>query len=275
MKKAIPLVLLIFFLAIATLKAQVLNVSEVIQEHDQWCWAGVTACVLDYYDVNTSQCSIAEYTRSVATWHNFGTTNCCVNAEQGCDFWNYNWGYAGSIQDILVHFAYLSNTGISSALSLQNITSNIQANRLFIIRWGWTGGGGHFIVGHGITGNNVYYMNPWRGEGKKVSTYAWLCSGDNHTWTSTNILTNVGIDSIKNNKIFKVSPNPVNSELNIEFSGNTENIPFEILNTMGQVVYKGNLKEKTIVQTNNFAPGMYLIKLENGKTFEFKKIIKE
>jgi hypothetical protein len=49
---------------------------------------------------------------------------------------------------------------------------------------------------------------------------------------------------------------------------------FEILNAIGQLVFKGNLVEKTTVQTSNFTPGVYLIKLENGKTFEFKKILK-
>ena len=49
----------------------------------------------------------------------------------------------------------------------------------------------------------------------------------------------------------------------------------EILNQIGQVVYKGNMREKVILKTTNFPAGVYLIKLENGKTFKFKKIIKE
>jgi len=50
---------------------------------------------------------------------------------------------------------------------------------------------------------------------------------------------------------------------------------FEILNSIGQVVHKGSLVEKTVVQTNSFSSGVYLIKLENGKTYEIKKIVKE
>jgi hypothetical protein len=38
---------------------------------------------------------------------------------------------------------------------------------------------------------------------------------------------------------------------------------------------KGNFFEKTIIQTSNFVPGPYLIKLESGKTYEFRKIVKE
>ena len=72
-----------------------------------------------------------------------------------------------------------------------------------------------------------------------------------------------------------IYPNPVTNELIVENKGNTEKINFEILNSIGQVVFKGNLIEKIVVQTAKFATGVYLIKLENGKTFEFKKIIKE
>jgi hypothetical protein len=61
----------------------------------------------------------------------------------------------------------------------------------------------------------------------------------------------------------------------IEIEGNSEPVNFEILNARGQVVFKGNLVEKTTVQTSNFAPGVYLIKFISDKTFELKKIIKE
>jgi len=83
-----------------------------------------------------------------------------------------------------------------------------------------------------------------------------------------------GLESLENNKNYKIYPNPVSNELIIEIKGNKETINFEILNSIGQVVFKGNVLEKTVVNTNNLAPGVYLIKLKSGKTFEFKKIIK-
>lgn len=98
------------------------------------------------------------------------------------------------------------------------------------------------------------------------------CSSD-----SSNILhyDNTGIDAINNNKNIKVYPNPFNNELIIEMQGNKEKLDFEILNSIGQSVYKGKLIDKTIVQTFDFAGGVYLIKLNNGKTYQFKKIVKE
>lgn len=75
--------------------------------------------------------------------------------------------------------------------------------------------------------------------------------------------------------LFNVYPNPVTDEFTIEMNGNVKPLNFEIINTVGQVVYKGNITEKTKVQTENFAPGIYTIKLENGKSFEFNKMMKK
>jgi hypothetical protein len=83
-----------------------------------------------------------------------------------------------------------------------------------------------------------------------------------------------GIKFIEKNQGIKVYPNPVSDKLIIEIEGNKNNPSVEILNSMGQVVFEGNLSEKTIVQTSNFSPGIYLIKIENGRSFEFKKILK-
>jgi hypothetical protein len=92
---------------------------------------------------------------------------------------------------------------------------------------------------------------------------------------TTIYLTFNSIEESPRNSNFLIYPNPISNELNIEFKGNNEKVNFEILNSIGQVVYKGNFVGKTIVQTKNFASGVYLIKLENNKTFQFKKVIKE
>lgn len=73
----------------------------------------------------------------------------------------------------------------------------------------------------------------------------------------------------------KVYPNPVTNELTIEIAGNNERISFVIINSMGAVVYKGEINQKITVHTLHFAPGTYIIKFENDKTHKFKKVIKE
>jgi len=71
-----------------------------------------------------------------------------------------------------------------------------------------------------------------------------------------------------------VYPNPVSDELTLELPNNDTIFKFDIVNVNGQVVYSGSLQNKTIINTSSFATGIYIIKLENNKTFEFKKIIK-
>ena len=68
-----------------------------------------------------------------------------------------------------------------------------------------------------------------------------------------------------------VYPNPMKNVLNIKMEGGST---FEILNLTGQVVYKGDLKESTVVNTSNFKPGMYMVKVEVGTGYEFRKVIK-
>jgi len=83
-----------------------------------------------------------------------------------------------------------------------------------------------------------------------------------------------GINSIEASNLIKVYPNPVNNELILEFQGNSKKIDFEILNSIGQVVFTGILVEKTFIQTAPFNSGIYLIQLKTGDAIVFKKIIK-
>jgi hypothetical protein len=83
-----------------------------------------------------------------------------------------------------------------------------------------------------------------------------------------------GTEHLESAKSIKVYPNPVTKELVIEIEGNLNQTNFEIVNSVGQAVFKGTMFEKTVVQTASFASGVYLLKLESGNTFEFKKIIK-
>ena len=78
------------------------------------------------------------------------------------------------------------------------------------------------------------------------------------------------------NKLIKAYPNPVSNELTIEIEGNTNDTYYEILNSIGQVVFKGNMTDKAVVQTSGFNAGIYLLKIETSRdVYEIKKIIKE
>lgn len=285
MKKTI-LILLVTLLCLNGLKAQVLDVPLVTQEQNQWCWAGVTSCILSYYSHPISQCEIAEYARSVITWKSFGTVNCCDNPSQGCNNTNFLWGYEGSIQDILLHFDNITAATIESEITEEYIAEEIDANRPIIIRWGWAAGGGHFLIIHGIQNDNVYYMNPWFGEGKKIANYSWMVSGADHSWTHTLTLTadppvdNVN-DSQDNNNLYRISPNPVADELNIEFSNQpTENVQVYLCNIVGEKIVliadgMNNLSRTIKFNTSSLSPGCYYIIIKTNGKQTVKSIIKE
>jgi uncharacterized protein YvpB len=167
---------------------QVLDVPEVVQEQTEWCWAGVSCCVLNYYGKPVTQCAIAEYARTKITWYDFGTENCCDVGNRKCNYWNYNFGYPGSIEDILKQWG-VQNHGTGNSLTPASIKTEVGAGRPFIIRWALKPSGGHFIVGHGIADSTVYYMDPWRGEGYKIAKYSAVASNSSHTWQGTNVIT--------------------------------------------------------------------------------------
>ena len=182
--------LFVFYYFLTNINAQILLVPEIEQEQNQWCWAGVSKCVLDYYGDTVQQCEIAEYTRNVATFNNFGTVNCCVSPNHGCNYWNYNWGNSGSIEDILLNFGGITTTNLGSVLSQSQWQSEVANNTPFIIRIGWNNGGGHFVVGYGKVGSDYYTMDPWFNEGYTISTYNWVVTGQGGagSWTHSQTL---------------------------------------------------------------------------------------
>lgn len=187
MKRPYLLITICSLVLTGTLNAQVLNVPLTTQLQDQWCWAASSTAVCNYLGVSITQCEVAEYTRSVAKWHDFGTVNCCQKPSGACNYWNYNWGYPGSIQEILTHWG-LDNYTVGKSLDLPLIKTEIAGGRPFIIRWSTSNGGGHFVVGHGVKDSTVYYMDPWFGEGLKITSYSNILNNSSHTWTHTNTL---------------------------------------------------------------------------------------
>ena len=268
---------LVIFAAVGLRSQTILGLTTTFQVQNQWCWSACSNCVLDHYGVPTTQCQIAEYTRTVATWNNFGPTDCCITATAGCNYWNYMWGYAGSISDILMQFGSISVQNISNTISIGTIQTDINVNRPFVIRWGWTSGGGHFIVGEGYdAANNVYYMNPWPGEGSKVGTYAWVVNDGVHQWTHTQrMLSSPLSTSIKklSDEIDAVSvyPNPVTDKINI--SSRYDITSVQLYDIAGKEIYSA--KNTNSIDANNFAKGIYFIKL-SGEDFSVnKKVVLE
>jgi hypothetical protein len=86
-------------------------------------------------------------------------------------------------------------------------------------------------------------------------------------------VTTVNIAQNESGNFVAVYPNPFLNELSIETNG--KSIRFEIYNALGQLIDKGVVAGKTIVQTATFESGVYTIKLESEKNIEFIKLIKQ
>jgi hypothetical protein len=195
-KQLVVLCLLVFTFTFmsSVANAQVLSVPECTQEYDQWCWAGSSWSVLQYYGNNYMQCEIAEYTRTHSTFHDFGSVDCCLPSSTSgwaCNYWNYNYDPdPGSIKMILIDMpTYISNPsidnyGVARMLTESEVATEIAAGRPFVIRICC---GGHFVVGMGYQDGNLYYMDPWYGEGYGFGPYGSNVNG--RDWTHTNIIT--------------------------------------------------------------------------------------
>ncbi len=135
-----------------------------------------------------------------------------------------------------------------------------------------------------FTGNQ-WYMTSGAIAGATYQDYTPILQDDYYV-----IVSSGGCSSEKSNSIYiiltgmepayietpvKIYPNPVKDELIIEKPGNITDLKYEILNSLGQIVRQGILVNKTVVNTESFSKGIYILKIENGRTFDFIKIIKE
>ena len=142
----------------------------------------------------------------------------------------------------------------------------------------------NILLSDAIDGNQWYNQNGFI-NGAVNQSYTVLSTGDYHVTVtaegcssepsnSINVIV-AGTELTGISKMIKAYPNPVLDKLIIENEDCRQQIDFQIINSSGQVVYRGKLIESTTIQTSTFIPGLYLLKLENGKTFEFLKIVKE
>jgi len=87
-------------------------------------------------------------------------------------------------------------------------------------------------------------------------------------------ITSVGVDMLLANDGISVYPNPFSSQLTIELKENKKERYFEILNSLGVIVFKGNIVNRTTIPTDKFTSGFYILKLENGDSYELLRLIK-
>jgi len=182
---AISVFVILTFSGASFLRGDVtLAVPETFQEYSNWCWAGCSEAVLDFYGQYPSQCQIANY-----AWN---TSRCCqtgytfYQSVKGCNKANFLYGSDGSIEGILNNWG-VSGTGSDSYISWISSVSELDNDQPFVMRFAWSSGGGHFLVTYGYitSGSYLKYMDPWPGEGYTTSLYTYTVSSSEHDWTHT------------------------------------------------------------------------------------------
>ncbi len=160
-----------------------LDVDQIYQEKTNWCWAASAEMVLEYYGHNETQQNIA----------NYGTPT-------QSNTWNWLYGSSSNptrrgVDRILDHLGNIDTIRKKCRLSLDEIWQQIVAeNDPFVMRWAWTSGGGHSLVGCGwvFLPPNIPWIelnDPWYGN--SVSSYSWVIGGqpgDDREWTHSLII---------------------------------------------------------------------------------------
>jgi hypothetical protein len=180
-------------------EAQVLPVKEVTQEQENWCWAACTEAVVEYLDLNNTnidvqQCNLANDLRIF----NIPPDNCCNYVDSGFPVPDYcnqpNWLLAEdgflAVEDIFNNNS-IQTQGVEGALSIEDITNDINAGFPFIIGLDdfLEQGAGHVVVGRGIESPFIFYMDPYpvdmEANHYHAALYDWIVSGNGHTWSES------------------------------------------------------------------------------------------
>ena len=134
-----------------------------------------------------------------------------------------------------------------------------------------------------LTGNQWYNLNGLI-QGATQFVYSPTSNGYYYTIVTqngcnsanSNILHYIatGIDNANSLTGLHVYPNPMLNELNIELKDNTSTTQIELLNIAGEVVYKGAMMDKITIPTTALSSGVYVLRIENSKGVEYRKIVK-
>ena len=73
----------------------------------------------------------------------------------------------------------------------------------------------------------------------------------------------------------RIYPNPASREFVLDMSGAREETAIELLDITGKAVYRGFVTDRTSIPVAHLLPGMYLLRLANGREIMLRKIIRE
>lgn len=278
-----------------------LNLTAYKQEQTQWCWAATTRMIDWAYSSVTppSQCSIVNAANNTCDgWFNVccntlnGSRPSACTDPLGSNFPNNMSGCNGSLSWLLNNYSG-ANTAYSSALSYSTVRSNLGGKKMMVARWGWTSGGGHFVVIYGnytsSTGTNyIRYANPASGS-KTSESDAYFRSNSSRTWThslamnggsyqrTANPVAVTAPPSANQAKSATLFPNPNNGSFQFVRTHDAAAASLRITNALGDVVYEAEMpagqKETVIDLKGKISAGLYLLTTTTNGTREVSKLV--
>lgn len=182
---------------------------------------------------------------------------------------NYTVTSSSAIRDILCF-------DINNDSNLDLVTCN--STEVKLLTGNGTGSFGATVTfTTGNANNSTLTYGDFNGDGKiDIAGAGGLGGGSSN---GINVLLRCGISTgIKHNQNaseVSVYPNPVKDNLIISSTNETV-LNFEITNTFGQLIYKGNsVSATTTINTSEYATGIYFIKMTVNNETVTKKFIKE
>lgn len=97
--------------------------------------------------------------------------------------------------------------------------------------------------------------------------------GGNRGITSANFT--LGVDDFSLSK-FKISPNPVSSEFNIDLPDAINNATIEVFDVLGKAIYSSEISRfDSAIHVSNWNNGVYLVRVSSDNASYTKRIIKQ
>src|ERR1041385_8318092 len=122
-------------------------------------------------------------------------------------------------------------------------------------------------------------MNPWPGEGSKMSTYPWLVNDGVHQWTHTQkMVTNppmaTGIyQSSTDDGEISVYPNPTTEKITINTKYQITSS--QLFDVAGKEILSSKNSKEINLKENGISKGIYFLKISGADFSVNKKVVVE
>jgi hypothetical protein len=127
-----------------------------------------------------------------------------------------------------------------------------------------------YTIGECITNPCVFNYGSWSNcdsSGYQTRTYSSTPNGCLGTPPEDSIRRSC---SISVNDFVQIFPNPANNTINLRFNTNINNLQTELINSSGQMVYKGFVNS---IDVRKFSTGVYFLKIDADDNHVVKKIM--